>query len=165
MTANIDPDTGIRYGVISGNTLDGDILSKMMISGTNLTYEHAYEDEKKDLESSLADPEALDYVVDPDDREACVEKRLERWSENWEADECTYEGVYETIKYRISWLGGAPLVWALGPLMGWAERLCSPCVPGAADLDGGYTVDDGPTAEGGGFKCYVVPKGWLMEES
>lgn len=92
-------------------------------------------------------------------------------------DEPIIEGTYEGVKYRISWLGGAPILRIIEGPLGYARELCSPCVPNAANLDGGYvlereldleclhdTLDRWDYKKGRNetwYGCYVVPEDWL----
>lgn len=95
------------------------------------------------------------------DREDFVEAQVERLSEHIEIDQPIIQGTCDGVTYQIGWLGGAPLLTVLHGPVGWAWSLCSPCVPGAADLDSGFDV---ALAEGElrtGYQCYVVPKEWL----
>lgn len=96
-------------------------------------------------------------------------------TEGLEIAEPTIEGEHEGVKYRIAWLGGAPLLWVLDGPLGYCDRLCSPCVPNAADLDSGFI---GQTREATparyhdrilqtlqeGSLCYVVPPDWPRKE-
>lgn len=202
---NTNPDTGIRYGVISGNSLDSDTLHELFYgSGAkDLSYEEALSELHKELvsEADSLEQEVEDDLRDehytanapaPDEEQvaAALEAAWERKGyanrddfietegerrieiDRIEIDEPIIEGTYEGVKYRISWLGGAPLVWIIEGPIGYANRLCSPCVPNAADLDGGFVDGSG---EGNsedalqtvqeGFMCYVVPRDWLRQEA
>ena len=65
------------------------------------------------------------------------------------SDEPYAEGVLEGVAYATCWLGGALNFFILkSPHLADAAP-CSPCVPGAGNLD-----------EVGHFECYDVPKTW-----
>lgn len=162
MITNVDPDTGIRYGVISGNSLDSNLLCELQDSGDNDSYIAWRADKANEIKREIEN--GVYGEIDPDEVESEVDRLLEAASESYESNEDNYSGEKDGVKYQISWLGGAPLVWALGGLIGCANRLCSPCVPGAADLDGGYEVGEKLLEGGAGFMCYVVPRDWLNSE-
>lgn len=108
-----------------------------------------------------------------DDRDEYIESKFESSMQDCHIEEPTIEGEYEGVKYHISWLGGAPILYVFEGPLGSAERLCSPCVPGAADLDSGFMYRE---AEDGGYVyqteevlpgenlCYCVPRDWLRKE-
>lgn len=186
--SNMNPETGIRYGVIAGNKLDPEILQDLT-SGLSITYTNAYEDERKRLlktwqdefessteaASSQTDPEfdILEHVqfklsvpADIEDAAAFAEFKLEEFSDTWSCDEEDYAIDKDGVKGRVTWLGGAPLVWVFDGLTGYATELCSPCVPGAANLDGGWVTGDVTDELIGKYphQCYVVPNDWLEPE-
>lgn len=97
--------------------------------------------------------EALGYA----DRDGYIQSRVERERDNIQIEEPVIEGECDGIKYRIDWLGGAPLLWVTDGPLGYADKLCNPCVPNAADLDSGFSTD----VRSGGHECYVVPGDWL----
>lgn len=183
---NHNPVTGIRYGVIALNNIDQDVANELWYGpgARNISEEsaiaevrahaqrefeiHCEEAEIAAAESG-ADREAgfdsedflyryLDSRQLPTDLESYIDNAIEH--ADIQIEEPTIEGVYEGVKYSISWLGGAPLLWILEGPVGMAERLCNPCVPNAADLDGGYVHGD----DGSSYCCYVLPKNWAAEE-
>lgn len=59
-------------------------------------------------------------------------------------DESEYEYEAEDgTAYLIGWLGGAPLIWVVRSEYVTTTRPCSPCVPGAGDLDSATDELDG----------------------
>lgn len=190
-TSNVNPVSGIRYGVISGNSLDQDLLQDLLYGSdaTDLDYEAAYDDARADAEAefdrnlgeaeiaasetdaNMTEGEREQFIVDwlghqglVSYRESHIDGALEQFSECYQGDEPNVEGEFDGVKYLISWLGGAPLVWIIEGPVGYADRLCSPCVPNAADLDSGYTLVDEFSDGHDGFPCYVAPRDWLEKE-
>lgn len=184
--SNMNPETGIRYGVIAGNSLDPEVLHELT-SGTSITYTNAYEDERKRLlkiwqdefdssteaSASQTDPDfdvmehiqfKLSVPADIEDAESFAEFKLEEFSSTWECDEQEYLIDKDGVKGRVSWLGGAPLVWVFEGPTGYAAELCSPCVPGAANLDGGWLESNVDAETSYPHHCYVVPRDWLEPE-
>lgn len=70
-------------------------------------------------------------------------------------DEPYAEGVYDDVRYRTSYLGGALNFFILeSPVVTDHAGLASPCVPNAGILS--YTMD-------GGVQAYSVPESWWNE--
>lgn len=187
--ANRHPETGIRYSVVACNDLDQDLVQELWFGSgaTDLTYLAAYEEAKKEAEQEyetlLEEAEIAASEIDPNmsalereefiekwfdrmdwefDKERFVERKLEQFSDMYESDEPEIEGEWEGVKYLISWLGGAPLVWISEGPVGYARRLCSPCVPGAADISSpdDYRLEGEPESEGFEYECYCPPRDW-----
>ena len=101
------------------------------------------------------------------DEEDFVEAYLESKYDSIQIDEPVIEGELDGVHYRISWLGGAPHIFVLKGLLGYGQRLCSPCVPGAVDGSGGYILAS--EAEGAScdtstrfsYACHCPPRDWL----
>ncbi len=186
---NVNPETSVRYGVISMRSIDGDLQQELWHGpdAVDLSYAEAYAEAKRDAEKRFEDARedaviacselaiegsrAIDAFIERElelklgtsDDVEFVEDELEAFSDMCQIDEPTIEGVYQGVTYRISWLGGAPLLWVIKGPIGWANNLCSPCVPNAANLDDGF--DTGETADGCTVHtCYVVPRDWLAKE-
>lgn len=180
-TTNTNPETGIRYGTIYLNNLDGDTAAWLWDDGENVSEIEAYAELKPEVERDadnieeevrisaaerdyalLASDRYMEAGVEAayarlgyDDRDDYIETRLENESD-FQIEEPTIEGTCEGVKYAISWLGGAPLLWIFeSPVLSKA-RLCSPCVPNAGDLD---SLDEG------GYECYGIPSDWRRKET
>lgn len=162
---NIDNETGIRYGYISAQSLDPDIVHELMyVHGTDVSYADAVNEIRK-FHEAAADAleegvrEALlevDYHItsDPEyeriledriesaykalgynDREDYVEYLAEREADGVYVEEPIIEGTYKDVQYSTSWLGGALNFWIFKSPVAGTYELCSPCVPGAGNLD------------------------------
>lgn len=166
---NINPTTGIRYGVIAGNSLDPDLYNELWYGpARNLSEEEAAAELRKEIGQRWDDMEDTQRAELPvDTREEYIEYAFERECENIQINEPEVEGEHKGVKYRISWLGGAPLVWIVEGPLGYANRLCSPCVPNAADLDSGFIPGNSDVPKQTlteGYLCYVTPADWLAKE-
>lgn len=187
--SNYNTKTGLRFGVIAFNSLDPDVGQELFHGpgAVDLSYKEAYEEAKREAhskwesyveEAEIAANEVDGLMSDADresfiesklfemsgfeDEDEFVEEELQRFSDLCEIYEPHIEGEYEGITYQITWLGGAPLVWSFDGPTGWVESLCSPCVPGAADLDSGYTLNtESFSAEEGGHLAHCFPREWL----
>ena len=148
---NTNPETGIRYGCVYLNSLDPDTAQWLWDDAENLSEEEAYAELKAEIEAQVQE-ECPDF--DENEAEIEVEKRLERESECIQIDEPTLAGICEGVRYEISWLGGAPLLWVLESPVISKARLCSPCCPNAGDLN---SLDDD------GYECYGIPADWYAK--
>lgn len=126
---NTNPQTGIRYTVFSANNLNPDLVHELMfgLQADNLSY-------KAGLAQWLAD--------NPDGFEDDFE---------YESDEDSYEGEYEGIRYGLSTLGGAYLLWVYESPLTSTFRLSSPCIPNSCN---------GDQPDPSGFEGYDIPQDW-----
>lgn len=176
---NYDPDTGIPYGTIYLHHLDSDLAQELWCThGEDISYKNALEELRSEIavEAAGIEEDAMpsdndllagnqNYVnecIDAaysrlgyEDREDFIEVETERRGESIQIDEPTIEGEYEGVKYMISWLGGAPLLWVFRSPYTGSYAQCSPCVPGAGDLE---------TPDEYGVVCYDVPPDWRRDE-
>lgn len=144
--ANSNPLTGIRYGIISADALDPEVIDEIQQYGEDIHYEEW----KSEIRASVHDDESI-----PDDeKDDVIEQRIEDGKDRFYDDEPVHEFTLAGVSGRTTWLGGAMLVWVfLSPHITRA-RLCSPCVPNCGDLN---NVD--PDGE----ECYDVPTDWRMK--
>ena len=180
---NFNKDTGIAYGVISCNSLNSDLVQDLFYGyqAKDLSYQAAYEEAKREAQAAFESHTEEAHIAaaetgadrepgyDPDtfferycekheidsDLDTFVDTWLERFSDCCQIEEPTIEGVYEGISYAILWLGGAPIVYIThSPHVVRVGSRCSPCVPGAGDLDSGLADD--------GYECYGIPPDWYL---
>ena len=149
---NINPETGTRYGCVYLNSLDPDTAQWLWDDAENLSEAEAYEELKTEIEAQVQE-ECPDF--DENEAEIEVEKRLELESERIQIEEPTLAGICEGVRYEISWLGGAPLLWVFESPVISKARLCSPCCPNAGDLN---SLDDD------GYECYGIPADWYAKD-
>ena len=146
---NTNPMTGIRYGTIYMNELDQGVAAELWDNATNVSEVDAYAEEKKRLEAHYTNlAEELNQVMDEDDLERLVELGLTDFDPCIE--EPTQVGEQDGVKYMISHLGGAALLWVTDSPHMTHAGLCSPCVPNAGDL-----------SSTGDYECYGMPLDWL----
>lgn len=167
MKPNTNPETGVRYGVIACNNLNQDLYDALFYGSqaTNVSEEEAvaeakaeaeadYEHLIEDADESINNSGLIEYDREREreawfeikglayDKEDFVERALSKFNDGFYGiDEPTITGTYEGVEYMISWLGGAPILFCLQSPILVRGLLCSPCVPGAVDLqhpcDGG----------------------------
>lgn len=144
---NTNPTTGVRYGYISANSLHPEVLDELQQRGVDICYQEACEELEAAIRMAVGD------FLSRRQAQELVDYALEMFEH--ECDEPIHEGVYGGITYRTSWLGGALNVWIFdSPVTGhYAE--CSPCVPGAGNLD---------CPDLDGVLCYDVPEDWRIDQ-
>lgn len=167
--ANRNPDTSIRFGVISQRSISGESLDDVYHGphSIDLAFEGAEEELKKALRGVL-DPyfsdskrgakgdgmndgtSRLDVAVDD------AFSTLDGWADSLENET---DPLYEHDGYKINKCLDGDLFVLKSPFYTYAQ-LCSPCVPGAGNLDHPF---DGPiemwekAAEEAGFpKVYCL---------
>ena len=149
MATNINPDTGVRYGVISTRNIDQDVLDTILQNGTDLSYAEAEEEIRRDVEADVRAGKGI--LLDDVDME--VQSRME----HYQCEEpvvryvLTDDAGQPTLEVQTTWLGGAQLLWVFKSPYRTKARLCSPCVPNAGDLD---------NLDPDGEECYDVPPDW-----
>lgn len=180
---NTNPKTNIPYGTIYLHNLDLEIADALFYDGTNVSEKEADDELRKELdaEADEIEEEARIAVMERDgnlpnptyeaileneienaylrrgygDREAFIEGEFDTRRGSIDIDEPLIEGVRDGVTYSIDWLGGAPLLWVLESPYTGLYQLCSPCVPGAGDLE---------SPDAFGFTCYDVPPDWRASE-
>lgn len=147
MQPNVNPDTGVRYGIISANSLYSDIIDRIQAEGKDVHFEEAQQDLENGIREACKDylnRHAIQYVVDI---------AIENFGDDWYDDEPVHEFEIDGVKGRTIWIGGALHVWVFESKWMTNTRLCSPCVPNCGDLDAA-----------GDYQCYDVPKNWRDNE-
>lgn len=143
---NTNPETGVRYGIINAHSIDPEILNTIQMEGRDVLYEadkaELWADVKRVCEDFMSDKDS-DEVAD-----LAVENMVTDY------DELIHEHVIDGVQVRTTWLGGGLLIWVFeSPFLGTYAQ-CSPCVPGAGDLN---------TPDENGVTCYDVPPDWRIE--
>ncbi len=147
MNININTNTGVPFGVISAKNLHQEVVDELMFGRGSVDI--SFSEFAQDIEYELWEP-LVDEGWPDDEFEVELERRMQREIDAYECDEPVVEGVLDYTSYETVWLGGAlhfcilesPVITRCAP--------CSPCVPGAGDLD---SVGD--------YECYGVPDDWL----
>lgn len=146
---NRNPDTGVRYGYISANSLHPELVDELQFGPQAVDV--SYKEACTELE------DAIYHAVSPFLSSRQVQHLVDEAVEMFEhdCDEPVHEGEYEGVKYRTSWMGGALCVWVFHSSIVKNYRECSPCVPGAGDLD---------SPDLNGVPTYDVPEEWRWED-
>jgi hypothetical protein len=154
--ANVDHATGIRYGVISPHTPNPEATQDIWTSGENLTHAAAVDAVKDQIRLALSRVLVDDFdIADA----AQVEEHVsgiwgdveDRFNDRYEESEDTYRYEAEGYVLETSSLG----IYVIRSPYYTTARFCSPCCPGAGDLD---------AFEAGGVKTYCLGHDWFEEE-
>lgn len=145
---NVNPETGIRYGIISANSLDPEVVTDLQFgrSSKDLHWEEALSDLRKEIEREVESGELA--LEDSDDEYTLREERL---GDAYYDDEPVHSFDVDGVKGQTTWLGGALLVWVFHSTWLTKANLCSPCVPNCGNLD---------SLNPDGYECYCVPPLW-----
>ena len=135
---NYNEYTGLPYGVVQGNNLQPDLLDELYFKALDICKEKLLEEERitRAENGQCDDADWQDEFL-----EGCT------------IDEPRAAFEYEGIHLQYSWLGGAPIVFSFNGPVQTVQSYCSPCVPGAADLDSGE----------GDIECHGFPADWYFE--
>jgi hypothetical protein len=143
---NVNPKTGLAYGVISTRHTPY-LLEDIQSHGNNVTMENRRKECRQRLRNVVCDYSSnVDEVVED------MMDVLDDYAEHY-GEEDEYEAELEGTKYLLSWLGGAPLIWVIDSEWACYCNPCSPCVPGAGDLD---------TLEGSTLAHCMPPEEWEL---
>lgn len=139
---NYNDKTGIPFGVVSLNSLADWVWDEFSDNGRDLTSEAIEAEARAELGLKPDDDLPDDFWdgVEVDERE-------------YELDTTDDNG--NPLKLSLSYLGGAALVWVHESAYLSEVSPCSPCVPGAGDLDNKRT---------GGMECYDLPPDWYAKD-
>jgi hypothetical protein len=152
MSSNVNPETGIRYGIISANGLDPEVVNDIQMNGKDVHWDEFVAQVRADVMREVENGD-----MDESEAEFEIDERMD-YDRSCFDDEPVHEfdiecPGYGRVKGRTTWLGGALMVWIFESPFVVSAKLCSPCVPNCGNLD-----DVGPF--GYGEECYDVPADW-----
>ncbi len=133
---NTNPETGIRYGVASLHSLQDWVFDEFFTHGTNDT----------------ADAALAEFKAENPDADDAAEQEF--WDSYEAEEECYSLETDDGLKLGLSYLGGAALVWVFESPVRCTTGACSPCVPGAGDLNHS-SLTYAPTGD-----VYALPLEW-----
>jgi hypothetical protein len=164
--SNRDPETGIRYGVISQNSCMAEAIDDIMTYGEDVAYEEclaeAVREARIEWESEGNDPEDFDE-----------ESATDSFGMNYEGGGLS-DYLYEQDGYKLTGCLDNDIFVLRSPFYTFAQ-FCSPCVPGACNLDNPFEAPDrlnpdSPSfgldyrtfAQGSNFvRCYCLGHDWF----
>ena len=147
---NIDTATGIRYGIHSANSVSSESIDEVMFNGRDLGWESWRRQVLDELSSAVngvldsytlktADPDMIDELFDQ--LELAEVYGEDGWDGPWLLEE---DGLQVQCDAQYVWVFKSPYYTY--------AAYCSPCMPGAGDLDSPY--DDG-------VKTYCLGLDWF----
>ena len=147
--SNIDTDTGIRYGIISQNSLSGESLDDVFTAGDDLGYEAMIEELKSNLKN------AIDSIISDAGGRTYDSVDVDEILEGVDFDCYDSNGPrrYEDGDLTVQTTGDNDLFVFKSEYYTFAQ-FCSPCVPGAGNLD--TPCDSGP-------KTYCLGIDWFVD--
>ncbi len=165
MTANINKDTGIAFGIISSHAIHGDMIDTLLYSShsRDLSFDECLKEhltvkrrefdaaaEELSIKRAETGEDRENPNIGEDDPEFDEAFETEAFSESYQQEEPAIAGEYEGVSYQTTWLGGAMMLYIFKSPILTKCAVCSPCVPNAGDLD-----------NVGAYLAYGVPTGWL----
>jgi hypothetical protein len=148
---NRDAETGIRYGIISQHSVNCYAMDDVYTHGEDVGYTAAIEELKDSLQKGFRHVmENLGLKPDDDDLSDMADNVMQ--DQDWERDESgpyayEFEGLtVQTTSDNNLWVFKSPVYTR--------AQFCSPCVPGAGNLD--TFCPDGP-------KTYCLAADWFEE--
>ena len=148
-TQNVDRATGIRFGVISQNSVNLDCWAD---AEPDYGKPHCPECGDECLDSSHESVTDAEWNDGKD--YACAKCEACYWSDSVFPDEALSYS-YEREGYKLTDCLDTDIFILESPYFTWAQ-FCSPCVPGAGNLDT-------PTEPENGAKCYALGHDWFED--
>lgn len=139
--SNIDNQTGIRFGVISQYSVMPEALDDFYTHGKDIAYDVAVSDLQAEFKN---DPEGLEMA-------------LEELNCAWETNAGNL--LYDRDGYRLTGCLDNDLFVLRSPYYTHAQ-FCSPCVPGAGNLD--CPLKEGPNTWKTGNESYCLGHDWFQ---
>jgi hypothetical protein len=139
-------DGNAAYGVVALNSLGDWAFDEFFHNGENLTAENCLAD--------FLDEWDANNPGNSEEREDAREDAIQEFWDGYYGEEEEYRIQTDTMILELSYLGGAPLVWVIKSPHTRMVQPCSPCCPGAGDLDSGE----------GSILAYDLPPEWYPDE-
>lgn len=135
--SNYDEKTGIRYGVISPHSISSWSLDEIYQNGTDPIYEES----KREFRQKVFD--VLNEYCSTDECNNLCDQAIEIFNERFESDG---SGImdYEDKEYTLHNSSDNFGIYVIRSPYYTYCRDCSPCAPGAGDLNAPMTSYDGP---------------------
>jgi hypothetical protein len=132
---NFNEKTGIRYGVISPHSIGSWSLNDIYDQGTDPIYESGKNDILNDIKA-LCEEYNLDY------ERINTDSFIDEYSDNYQGND---SGImdYSDSEYDLHISGDNFGIFVMRSPYYTYCRNCSPCAPGAGDLDNPIDVDGG----------------------
>jgi hypothetical protein len=151
--ANIDNETGIRYGVIYANDVGSNLWEILYLDGTDLDYQDAMDAIAQDVESAIRSA-VSDYAVRCDFADL-AQTVLDSIEIDYESTGDCARYAYESSDGSLAFHTGSDgsVFVTKSPFYALCSY-CSPCAPGA-----GYLASEG------NVKAYCLPPDWFDSDN
>jgi len=134
---NFDEKTGIHYGVISPHSISSYALDDIYQNGDDPYWENMMQ-EIKDLVSNMIESTA--YTISDDAKNQIIDILTDDLSNGYENPDGQMD--YETDEYTLHVSGDNFGIFVIKSPYYTYTKQCSPCAPGAGDLDNPITLDE-----------------------
>ncbi len=161
---NFDEKTGIRYGVISPHNISSWSLDKIYQNGTDPIYEEGkknFEDGLKEVIREFCDNNAN---LDIADNDIDIDRIMDQWNDHYSGNE---SGImdYSDSKYDLHVSGDNFGIFVMKSPYYTYCRGCSPCAPGAGDLNSPLNPDDMTIMDNGRDKTLCLGFEWFDQDN
>jgi len=152
---NYDEKTGIHFGVISPNSICQETLSDLCDKSIDTIYEESKKTFLSDLES-FCDDHYLDFKNINED------SFIDEFNQNYDNDNHGYE--YEDKDYILHICDDNFGIFVIKSPYYTYTKQCSPCAPGAGDLDSPISKQEYDKVMYGTVKAYCLPREFFDSE-
>ena len=139
---NFDEKTGIRYGVISPHNISSYSLDEIYQKGTDPYYESGKKELEEKIDSFFQDVGNLSDEV----KESLEDQIVTEWFEGYENPDGAMD--YSDSEYDLHVSGDNFGIFVMRSPYYTYCRGCSPCAPGAGDLNNSFDPDEHEITEG-----------------
>jgi len=153
---NYDEKTGIAYGVISPNALNGDALNDIYANGNDPHYENGKEELIDDL---IAFCENHDIRFDRINTDSFIDEFSDSYQGN---DDGQWD--YSDNDYELHVSGDGFGIFVMKSPYYTYCRKCSPCAPGAGDLNTPVDIVGLEIESNRGQKAYCLDKSFFDDD-
>ena len=161
---NYDEKTGIYYGVISPNSICQETLNDLIDRSVDTVYE---ESKKEVIDHINGLFEEIGVRDNDKDYETIREMMITTFNENYENDNHGYE--YEDKEYTLHICDDNFGIFVIKSPYYTFTKQCSPCAPGAGDLDNSISPQEYEKGDYNAFmygtvKAYCLPRDYFDDE-
>lgn len=151
--SNYDPETGIAYGIIAQNSVMPEALDDVMFNGEDLGFESFRQQVKEELQSAVTSVLGTYSSAECSDEEAqeIYDMFDEELGEGYSMGE---SGPWEYTEGNLTVRLDETNLWVFKSAYYTKAQYCSPCMPGAGNLD--TSCEDGP-------KAYCLGADWFED--
>jgi hypothetical protein len=160
LTENMNPKTGIHYGVISPHNISPEALDDIVRDSEDTIYEESREEFTNGLISVIKEY-CEDNYLHIEEKDIDIDSIIDDWDSSYDNDNHSYH--YTDAEYELHVCDDNYGIYVIKSPYYTYTRPCSPCSPNAGDLDNPVQIDHryktGDTRAGyGEMKTYCLDK-------